>query len=57
MVVLLRELNLSHVKVSNAMNLIMLVNHSRGFALGFGQGQVDKVLKKQIGKSVMLICF
>lgn len=52
MVVLLCELNLAHVEVANAMNLIMLVNHGRGFALGFGQRQVNEVLKEQKGKCV-----
>lgn len=47
MVVLLCELDFAHVEVANAMNLIMFVNHSRGFALGFGQCQVNKFLKKQ----------
>lgn len=53
MVVLLCELNLAHVEVANAMNLIMLVNHGRGFALGFGQRQVNEVLKEQKGNSVL----
>lgn len=47
MVVLLSELNFAHVEVANAMNLIMFVNHGRRFALGFGQRQVNEVLKEK----------
>lgn len=44
MVVLLSELDFSHVEMPNAVNLVMLMNHSRSLALSLGQRQVNEVL-------------
>lgn len=44
-VVLLRELHLSHVEVSDAMNLVMFVYHRGRLPLCLGQSDVDEFLQ------------
>lgn len=44
MVILLSKFDFSHVKMSNAMNLVMFMNNSRSLSLSLRQCQVNKVL-------------
>lgn len=46
MVVLLGELHLPHVKMTNAVDLIMFMYHCGGFSLCFGQSDVDEILQR-----------
>lgn len=56
MVVLLSEFDFAHVKMANAVDLVVLVNHRRGLALRFRQRQIDEVLNKQTKMLIRFLC-
>lgn len=56
MVILLSEFDLPHVKMSNAVDLVMFVDDRRSLALSLRQGQVDKVLQQNQTQEVQQKC-